>query len=88
MIIAKGIKIWGCVVVVIKSFCITGGFCITRFVIVYIFCPKIIYIATHKMSIKLRSLTWLREPSALHKNYLLRIHKLFCVEGRRLPHPC
>jgi hypothetical protein len=29
MIIAKGIKIWGCVVVVIKSFCIT------RFVIVY-----------------------------------------------------
>jgi hypothetical protein len=34
MIIAKGIKIWGCVVVVIKSFCITGGFCITRFVIV------------------------------------------------------
>ena len=35
MIIAKGIKIWGCVVVVIKSFCITGGFCITRFVIVW-----------------------------------------------------
>lgn len=35
MIIAKGIKIWGCVVVVIKSFCITSGFCITQFVIVY-----------------------------------------------------